>query len=194
MVTGTSEDGIAIIATTVEEADKFADRLGVINNSMIIETKYFTVNVPVVRMTHVDVGRLDSSTALKAVILVGGPQLMSHSLLADAEDDEIRIFFSDAETELERCIDCGFELVVDMDEEESGVARVREALKCRMWAEPSTEDATPDLSEENMMEQFDDLLRRVQEVRNGTLSDSDRRLRAAAIANEFAALLGDDDE
>ena len=189
------EEIIAIVADSKDRAEKFAMDMGAVDGKYSIVTKYYSVKVPVGVFTRDQFSDPILKTA-RALILVDDANLLEHSAFGVPEEhnDDIRIFFSSDETSLQRCIDRGFELVLDSDQEECGIPRVRDALKCRAWTDCTSAEEVPEISPESMMDQFDDLLRRVHAVRNSSLPDDERRERAAAIATELATLLGHESE
>ena len=187
---------IAIVAECADRAQEIANQLGVEDGKYSIETKYYSVKVPVITLTGEEVASSQQFKFARAVIVVDSSKLLHHASLDSVSEnnDDVRIFFSTDETLIERCIDRGFELVIDRDEEDCGIPRVRDALKCRAWTDCTSADEVAEISPEVMMDQFDDLLRRVHAVRNASPPDEERRSRAAAIATELATLLGNESD
>jgi hypothetical protein len=198
------KDSIVIYSTSKELASDVRDRIAP-SGSVHLQTKYYTVSVPVSITAS-----LDSCLGedIKGILVVEDPTTDSRSLLralSGQEEDRIRIFLSHDETLLGACIDHGFELVTyavadtDLSHTETGLGRVIEALKCRMWEadEPSTSSATPDVSNpDTILDSFESLISQMQQVRqlSSSLSDTERRSKAESIASQLAKLLCDDSE
>ena len=184
---------ILIIAGS-ERGTHIAGKLGVTNGHLRLKTKYYDTVVPV-KVTR-DMVEVDET--VKGVVVLSLDHLLESSEWENLSDDCVKILFHDNDIHLERCIEAGFELViatcpVGEDSKEYGHGRLLEALKCRMW-ESAQPVATPEVSEELMLESFDALLEKVKQVRESSVdvSDDQRRKMAEEMANQFYRLLGDD--
>lgn len=192
---------IVILAPTNACGSKIANELGVSDNHLVIQNKYFSASVPVEITTQ----PCAFNGSIRGVIVV---DLVEHiSEYENLSDDAIKIFLTDSENHLDACIENGFELVLrygnsDDAAEDFGVTRIKAALQCRIWneAQPSASMAEyPSMTKpDTAINEFEDLMQRVKSMhesaKSGMSSDSVRRKNAAAIASELANLLGVDSE
>ncbi len=193
-----------IYSNSTELAENLRDRIAP-SGGIHLQTKYYTVSVPVTIMAPLESGLPEE---VKGIILVEDPKIDSAPLLmtlSGQEEDRIKIFLTQSEDSLDACIDHGFELVTysvgdtDLNNLENGIGRVIEALKCRMWEsdEPSTCSSTPQESNsDSILDSFESLISQMQQVRlsSTSLSDSERRSKAESIASQLAKLLCDDSD
>lgn len=199
------KDSIVIYSTSKESASDVRDRIAP-SGSVQLQTKYYTVSVPVSITASLDSCICED---IKGIIVVEDPTADSKFVLralSGQEEDRIKIFLSHDETLLGACIDHGFELVTyavadtDLSNTESGLGRVIEALKCRIWEaadEPSTSSSTPDVTNpDTILDSFESLISQMQQVRqlSSSLSNTERRSKAESIASQLAKLLCDDSE
>jgi hypothetical protein len=193
-------ENILIVGPSTERASELADAIGVSNGILTIETKYFSVKIPVFLST--DPTEISSRT--KAVIIED--DLTHISKFEDLADDAIKIFLSDSEAHLDTCIQRGFEFVPKSASPgelgvDFGIPRIKEALKCRIWLEtqPSSSATATRIEEpDKLLGDFDDLMQRIKSMhtasKTGLKSDTERRERAAVLASELANLLGVDSD
>lgn len=193
------EDHILILCESESIGNDAMSNLGVTcEQRMYMETKYYKSSVPVCFSSNPSV----LSPETKAVIIIDSKPLLEsidHKMLSE---DAIRIFLTSTRDHIETCLDRGFELVIKQRESEEdceedvGFDRIKAALQCRIWSSWLSEKTTsPVEDDEKIFRQFDDLMQRVHAIRESTttISDNDRKLRAAALATELASLLGECD-
>lgn len=188
---------IYIIAQNLDSATTLADNIGVKNGTLMIESKYFSVNVPV----RACVAPSDIPSCVKGVIIVDAIEQVRE--FSNISEDAIKIFLTDSNHHLEKCIENGFELVLnsgepDDDPREIGIPRLKAALECRAWSNAQPNLCSSTGNPEKMINDFDNLIRRVkwmhEAAKSSSASDTDRREKAAAIASELANLLGVDSD
>jgi hypothetical protein len=192
------EDHILILCESETIGNDAMSNLGVtFEQRMYMETKYYKSSVPVCFSSNPS----DVTSETKAVIIIDSKSLLESIYHESLSEDAIRIFLTSTRDHIQTCLDRGFELVVKQRESEEdceedfGFERIKAALQCRMWSSSLSEKTSPVEDDEKIFRQFDDLMQRVHAIRESTttLSDSDRKLRAAALATELAGLLGECD-
>ena len=197
------KESVLIVSPDKNLGDKMLSQIAS-DGKIPLETKYYTVSVPVTASVTCPAAL---SPNVKGVIVVEDESNQSLSFLrtlSGDDDDIVKIYFSKDEALLDACIDNGFELVrgdlrveADLTDTESGIGRVLEALKCRIWQtdEPSTCSDSTEESPEEILNSFEALISQMQQVRNSssTFSDDDRRARAECVASQLAKFLCQDD-
>lgn len=196
------KESIIIVSQSRETAEKIRTIIAPHDCRLHLKTKYYTVSVPVVIATSLP-NPLGSS--VKGIVLIDEVSMINaHSLTCSSDDDCVKIFLSRNEAHLDACIDAGFELVTysdlsDISDPDSGVGRLVEALKCRLWQseEPSTcSEVSPEKPMEDYLDSFESLISEMQNLRNASakLSDSERRARAEQVATRLSKFLCDDSD
>jgi len=181
-----SQECICILSGNRETADKLKEELGCINGSLELVTKYYSAKIPVVIVSSSN--QISEQTG--AIIVLADMASKISDLKMD--DHVVSIVYADDETLLDHCIDHRFELVqISGNGDDCGVARVKEAIKCRMWSLASVKTPAED---EKILESLDDLMSRIKSVRDSVTDDSSRKKMAESLAFELAALLGSDSE
>ena len=192
------EDHILILCESESVGKNAILDLGVDNEQrMQIQTKYYESSVPVRSSSNATA----LTTETKAVIIIDSEPLLKSVDHESLAEDAVRIFFTSSRDHIDACLDRGFELVLrgreseEDSEDDFGYERIKAALQGRMWSSRPIEKSLPMQDDEKIFQQFDDLMQRVHAIRDSTtsVSDSDRRLRAAAFATELAGLLGECD-
>jgi hypothetical protein len=200
---------ILVVSNNTAKLKRVCDGLGIVDGHLPIRTRYFSAD-PVVKV-------ISSSCVLESdlcrvgaiIVLDDCPDVVNQDLADRLPGDSVRILYTRSSDLLEQCIDSGFELILEspddaaIHENEYGIPRIKEALKCRIWSsnepECSTSSSTPNLphNDEQILDSMDDFMNRIMRVRNATsagISDKDRRAMAESIANELATLIGSDSE
>lgn len=187
---------ILIVSETIQDGESFAKRIGVnrSDDSLLIVNKYYSAKV---HLEFIPEQALESDE-IRSKITFGGVVLVKcHpgsmivlDRLDTLGDDAVKLFVTDTsftDALNSTCIDEGFELVSCSD-----VDRVLEALACRAWkscapAIPVTEPVDPLTSLEALMS-------KMRSIREGNMSDTDRRRQAEALMSHLYDLIDNSDK
>lgn len=161
-----------------KDVESFLAQLGVTETGLLrLTTKYYD--------TEVSISRNEKNNSQGAIIILDSFDT-KHDF-SEIDNDEVKILFTSNEELLEECIDRGFELVTPTCEDEiSGIERVLEALKARVWKGSSEVSAS--------LLSFESLMDKMQEVRTTSMSDAKRREMAESIALQFSNFFDSDED